>query len=70
LGGEEAWPVADELVRRGVPFVLLCTHGDEAVPARFGAMPLLPRPFAAHQVVGELVCLLSAAEPIKPAVAG
>lgn len=35
LNGEEVFPIADELARRGVPFVFFTAHDDIVIPPRF-----------------------------------
>lgn len=40
LRGEKSLPVADELSRRGVPFVFTTGYDADAIPSRHGGVPL------------------------------
>lgn len=42
--GEMTFPVADLLVRRGVPFIISSGYGAEALPPRFRDAPFLGKP--------------------------
>lgn len=45
LGGEYVWPVAEALIRRGIPFVLLTGFGTTLdVPASCSSAPRLDKP--------------------------
>jgi DNA-binding response OmpR family regulator len=54
LGGEEIFPVADELARRGVPFVFLTGYGRDALPERFRDRPTSPKPYSAKPLLVQL----------------
>jgi len=58
----ESYPVADELGRRGVPYVFASGNSIESLPTRFARVPLVAKPYAAHQVVQALTALLDTAE--------
>lgn len=45
LRGELSFPVADELSRRGVPFVFTTGYDADAIPPRHAAVPLYRKPF-------------------------
>jgi len=45
LGGERAYPVADALVARGVPFVFVTGYDDGVVPAAHVQAPRCEKPF-------------------------
>lgn len=45
LNGDKVFPIADELERRGVPFVFFTGRGDIAIPARFRHAAHLSKPF-------------------------
>jgi CheY-like chemotaxis protein len=47
LVGGPAYPAADALVRRGVPFVFLTGYGPAGLPGRFRGRPVLGKPCAA-----------------------
>lgn len=45
LAGEFVWPVAEELQRRGVPFVFLSAYSRSSmIPGNFATVPLLAKP--------------------------
>ncbi|EQB17794.1 response regulator [Novosphingobium lindaniclasticum] len=44
LGDEEAFPVADELTARGIPFVFATGYGDDAVALRFPGVTTCSKP--------------------------
>ena len=45
VAGELVWPVADALLRRGVPFLFLSAYAhQDVVPARFAAAVRLDKP--------------------------
>jgi len=54
LGGEEIFPVADELARRGIPFVFLTGYGRDALPERFRDRPTSPKPYSAKPLLAQL----------------
>ncbi len=45
LRGIPAFPVADILVARGIPFVFLTGYGRADLPPRFDKLPILSKPF-------------------------
>ena len=49
-GGEQAWPVADELASRGIPFVVATGGNIEPPPARHARAPLLAKPFSVQKL--------------------
>ncbi len=44
LGGTPVFPLADDLVRRAIPFVFLSGYGVMAMPERLRSIPLLAKP--------------------------
>jgi PAS domain S-box-containing protein len=44
LDGTPVYPVADELVARGIPFIFVTGYGTESVDARFAEIPVLQKP--------------------------
>ena len=44
LGTEDAWPIAEILQRRGIPFVLLSAYSSAEVPESFWRVPLVTKP--------------------------
>lgn len=54
-GGEKSWPVADELARRGIPFVL--SSGGDEVTDGHAARPRLNKPYTMDGVQQALAAL-------------
>ena len=54
LGGEMAYPVADLLRERGVPFVFATGYDDSMIPPRFSGVARCEKPVDFHKVVGAL----------------
>lgn len=44
LNGQKVYPIADELTRRGIPFVFFSGRGDIAIPTRFRHAGHLSKP--------------------------
>jgi CheY-like chemotaxis protein len=44
-GGEKAWPVADALASRGLPFVVATGGAIDPPPARHARAPVLAKPY-------------------------
>ncbi|MGH7046443.1 MAG: response regulator [Stellaceae bacterium] len=55
LAGERAFPVADILTRRNVPFVLVTGYSGNSLPPEYAACPRLHKPFR----LAELLAVLS-----------
>jgi CheY-like chemotaxis protein len=51
LQGQHAFPVADALVTRGVPFVFVTGYGSNSIPERYGQVPRCTKPFQAEDLV-------------------
>ncbi len=45
LAGETSTPVADELARRGVPFVVATGYGADGLPPGHANVPVLAKPY-------------------------
>ena len=45
LAGTEVFPVADELRRRGVPFLFASGYGARGLPGSFADSPVLQKPY-------------------------
>ena len=50
LAGEEAFPIADALARRGVPFAFSTGYGNAGLPDAWRSRPTLQKPFTQDQV--------------------
>jgi len=60
LGNETSLPVADMLVARGVPFIFATGYGDGLdLPARFGSLTLLKKPYSGASLAQALNPLLT-----------
>jgi two-component SAPR family response regulator len=60
LGGQFVYPVADELVARGVPFVFLTGYAKTTLPERLQACPHLLKPYNPVILERELMRLMRA----------
>jgi len=45
INGEQAYPVADALAARGIPFVFSTGYGERGLPPRYRGHPTLQKPF-------------------------
>lgn len=45
LNGDQTYPIAEELARRGIPFIFATGYGAAGVPGKFSAAPILAKPF-------------------------
>ena len=50
IRGGKVYPVAEDLLARGVPFVLASGYGDWALPASLRDQPRLTKPFTAAEL--------------------
>src|SRR5690242_15910799 len=46
LHGESAFPVADALIAKGVPFIFATGYGERGLPENYRGRPVLQKPFA------------------------
>src|SRR5512139_2859295 len=61
LDGQEIFPVADILAKRGLPFVFVTGYGEGALPAHYRSRPALQKPFQADRLKETLADILAAA---------
>lgn len=61
LGKEKSFPIADELGKRGVPFVFATGYGGDGLEARFAGAQVLAKPFE-HRLFCEVVKKMLAAK--------
>ncbi len=54
LAGEMSYPIAYDLVRRGVPFVFLTAYDPSLVAARFRDVPVFAKPVEFERVLQAL----------------
>ena len=60
LDGEEVFPVAELLVKRGLPFVFVTGYGEGSLPEAYRGRPALQKPFQSAQLESTLAGLLAA----------
>lgn len=58
LGGTMVYPLADDLVRRGVPFLFLSGYSAADMPARFADIPRIAKPADTTRLVAAIRALL------------
>lgn len=58
LGDETSFPIADELARRGIPFVFV-TGSAHTIPASHGTRPICHKPAPGHAVMTALADALT-----------
>ena len=46
LNGHLVYPVADELIRRKIPFIFLTGYAATSLPPQFASVPILEKPFS------------------------
>ena len=61
LDGQEVYPVAEILAKRGLPFVFVTGYGERSLGEPFHDHPALQKPFQAEQLKAALDGLLAAA---------
>ena len=61
LGGEPIYPLAEELLARGKPFLLVTGYGAESLPPHFRNLPRLPKPYDVATLLKEIGRTLAAA---------
>ncbi|MGY8564473.1 response regulator [Paracidovorax citrulli] len=57
LHGQDSFPVADELMRLGIPFVFTTGFGAARLPDRFKGAPLMEKPFRLKDLSNALQAL-------------
>jgi CheY-like chemotaxis protein len=59
LAGEPVYPVADELGRRGIPYVIATGYGVDGVLASYRSHPILAKPYSRREVETALMTALA-----------
>ncbi len=59
LAGQEIYPVAEILAKRGVPFVFITGYGERSLAPPYRERPSLPKPFQAEQLKALLAKMLA-----------
>jgi CheY-like chemotaxis protein len=57
LAGETSEPVAEALIRMGVPFVVASGYGAAGLPQRLANVPVLAKPYAPEDLTAALARL-------------
>lgn len=50
LAGQQSFPVADRLMRRGIPFIFASGYGRAGLTEAYSAIPVLQKPYDATQI--------------------
>jgi CheY-like chemotaxis protein len=58
LHGQNAYPVAEALIERRIPFVFATGYGERGLPEKFQDQPILQKPFARDDLERVLKALL------------
>ena len=58
LDGRPSFPIAEELARRGIPFLFVTGYGAKGVDSNFAAYPVLAKPFLQAELAAALSNLL------------
>jgi CheY-like chemotaxis protein len=58
LMGETAYPVADELLARGIPFVFATGYGEGELDARFAQIPCFEKPIQYRKLEAGLAAII------------
>jgi len=59
IRGGLVYPVAEQLLARGIPFLLASGYGDWALPETMRDRPRLTKPFTPHQLEEQVMALCS-----------
>jgi CheY-like chemotaxis protein len=59
LDGQEIFPVADILIKRGMPFVFVTGYGESSLPEAYRGRPALQKPFQAERLEQTLANMLA-----------
>jgi DNA-binding NtrC family response regulator len=66
IAGKSVEPVAEELARRGIPFIFVTGFGVERVPEAYRDRPILMKPVEEEELRKALMDALSSVEPGAP----
>jgi len=60
LRGRSTYPIADELIRIGKPFIFATGYSAQVIPERFRRIPLWEKPYVAAELAAEIaeLCVL------------
>jgi len=68
LNGDESYPIAEELIALGVPFILMTGYGSPSIPAQYRQYPRLTKPFGQQDLIDMMVRVFK--PPASPAGRG
>jgi DNA-binding response OmpR family regulator len=63
LAGEDSFPLADALRRRGIPFMFASGYGGDGLAQDYAGTPVLQKPYDMAELKSALVALLAAKSP-------
>jgi len=63
LGGEQATPVASQLLREGAPIVLATAARADELPARFRRLPRIEKPYELRGLLAVVAEVLGRGQP-------
>ncbi len=66
LAGKQAFPVADVLHRRGIPFIFASGYGDDGLVAPYLGWGMLQKPYGMKQLQQALMSLLGDKAAVLP----
>src|SRR5262245_51686016 len=66
LRGQTAEPVADALVRRGIPFLVISASAPPEQPSVMGGRPFLAKPFGERDLVSATLALFPSDRIARP----
>ena len=70
LAGQQAEPLADLLLARGVPFVFITGYQRDSIDRRYANVPVLPKPIDAAALESVLLTLLGGEQLMRAAEGG
>jgi len=62
LNGEMVYPLAEELLARGVPVLFLTGYDASDLPERFRVIPRVAKPFAEIEIIKQIEAIMIAAQ--------
>jgi DNA-binding LytR/AlgR family response regulator len=68
LQGDEVYPLADELARRGIPFVFATAYDETALPTSYRRYKRFMKPVNVHEVAAALLEALPVQDQGLPSV--
>lgn len=66
IAGQESYPLAHELARRGIPFVFVTGYEASRLPSEHRGRPMLRKPFRPADLERVMAAALAASSPPRP----